>query len=135
MSNSKITYLSDVAALLNEHADELGTFMTAEERGKKIPAFLANLSQELLDEQGRYLESLETLADHVHDVGDIIQLQQSHAKAEGLIEATSIAELVEHTLQINAEALTRENVQVKRELAKSRCCRSRRWPIRRRWHA
>ncbi|MHC4626518.1 MAG: PAS domain S-box protein [Planctomycetota bacterium] len=115
--NSKVSYLSDVAALLNEHADELGTFMTAEERGTKIPAFLANLSQELIDEQERCLESLDTLTGHVHDAGDIIQLQQSHAKAESLIEATSIAELVEQTLQINAEALTRENVQVKRDLA------------------
>jgi len=115
--NSKISYLADVVALLNEHAGELGSFMTAEERGKKIPAFLANLSQELIDEQGSCLKSLEALAEHVQDVGDIIQLQQSHAKAEGLIEATSIAELVESTLQINAEALTRDNVQVKRNLA------------------
>jgi len=115
--NSKISYLSDVVALLDEHAGELGTFMMAEKRGKKIPAFLANLSQELIDEQARCLKSLKTLAEHVQDVGDIIQLQQSHAKAKGLIEATSIAELVENTLQINAEALTRDNVQVKRNLA------------------
>jgi len=115
--NSKISYLADVVELLNEHSEELGTFMTAEERGKKIPAFLASLSQELMDEQQRCLESLEALAEHVQDVGSIIQLQQSHAKAEGLIEATSIAELVENTLQINADALTRENVHVERNLA------------------
>ena len=115
--NSKISYLSDVVALLNEHAEKLGTFMTVEERGKKIPAFLANLSEELIDEQGRCLESLEVLAKHVQDVGTIIQLQQSHAKPKDLIEATSIAELVENSLQINAEALTRDKVQVKRDLA------------------
>ena len=115
--NSKISYLSDVVALLNEHTEELGTFMTAEERGKKIPAFLANLSEELVDEQGRCLESLEVLAKHVQEVGAIIQLQQSHAKAMGLIEPTSIAELVENSLQINAEALKRDNVQVKHNLA------------------
>jgi signal transduction histidine kinase len=50
-------------------------------------------------------------------VGDIIQLQQSHSKTKGLIEPTSIAELVEDTIQINSEALTRNNVEVKRELA------------------
>jgi len=115
--NSKISYISDVAALLNEHTGELGTFMTAEERGKKIPAFLAHLSEELIDEQGRCLESLEALAKHVQEVGAIIQLQQSHGKAMGLIEPTSIAELVENSLQINAEALKRDNVQVKHNLA------------------
>ena len=88
--NSKISYLSDVVGLLEEHASELGEFMTNEERGKKIPAFLANLSKELIDEQERYLEALEELTKHVQHVGDIIQLQQSHSKTKGLIEPTSI---------------------------------------------
>jgi PAS domain S-box-containing protein len=115
--NSKISYLYDVVGLLEENADNLGTFMTNEERGKKIPAFLANLSKELIDEQQRCLEALEALTKHVQHVGDIIQLQQSHSKAIGLIEPTSIEELVEDTIQIYADALTRNKVQVERELA------------------
>ncbi|OHB61543.1 MAG: hypothetical protein A2168_06530 [Planctomycetes bacterium RBG_13_50_24] len=115
--NSKISYLSDVVALFEEHTSELGTFMTNEERGKKIPAFLANLSKELVDEQERCLEALEALTKHVQHVGDIIQLQQSHSKTKGLIEPTSIEELVEDTIQINAETITRNSVEVKREIA------------------
>ncbi len=115
--NSKISYLSDVVDLFEEHANELSTFMTNEERGKKIPAFLANLSKELIDEQERCLEALEALTKHVQHVGDIIQLQQSHSKTKGLIEPTSIAELVEDTIQINAETITRNSVEVKREIA------------------
>ncbi|MHC4556761.1 MAG: two-component system sensor histidine kinase NtrB [Planctomycetota bacterium] len=115
--NSKISYLSDVVGLLEEHKSKLGTFMTTEEQGKKLPDFLANLSKELIEEQERCLEALEALTKHVQHVGDIIQLQQSHSKTKGLIEPTSIAELVEDTIQINAEAITRNNVEVKRELA------------------
>jgi len=114
--NSKISYLADVVGLLEEHSNELGTFITMEERGKKIPVFLANLSKELVDEQQRCLEALEALTKHVQHVGDIIQLQQSHSKTNGLIEPTSINELVEDTIQINAETITRNNVQVKREI-------------------
>ncbi len=114
--NSKISYLSDVVGLLEEHASELGEFMTNEERGKKIPAFLANLSKELIDEQERYLEALEELTKHVQHVGDIIQLQQSHSKTKGLIEPTSIEEIVEDTLKINAEMITRNRVEIKREI-------------------
>ena len=114
--NSKISYLADVVGLLEEHAGELSTFMVNEERGKKIPAFLANLSKELIDEQERCLEALEALTKHVQHVGDIIQLQQSHSKTKGLIEPTSIAELVEDTLQINAETITRNSVEVVREI-------------------
>jgi len=115
--NSKISYLSDVVDLFEEHTNELSTFMTNEERGKKIPAFLANLSKELVDEQERILEALEALTKHVQHVGDIIQLQQSHSKTKGLIEPTSITELVEDTIQINAEAITRNSVEVKREIS------------------
>jgi PAS domain S-box-containing protein len=115
--SSKISYLSDVVNLLEEHKDKLGTFMTAEERGKKLPAFLANLSKELIEEQERCLEGLEELTKHVQHVGDVIQLQQSHSKAKGLIEPTSIADLVEDALQINSEATAQNNIQIKRDIA------------------
>jgi PAS domain S-box-containing protein len=113
---SKISYLCDVVGLFEEHENELAKFMTNEERGKKIPAFLANLSKELTDEQQRCLEALEELTKHVQHVGDIIQLQQSHSKTKGLIEPTSIEELVEDTLKINAEMITRNQVEVEREI-------------------
>ena len=114
--SSKISYLSDVVGLFKEHENELGNFMANEERGKKIPVFLANLSKELIDEQHRCLEALEELTKHVQHVGDIIQLQQSHSKTKGLTEPTSIEEIVEDTLKINAEMITRNSVDVRREI-------------------
>ncbi|UCC98515.1 MAG: PAS domain S-box protein [Phycisphaerales bacterium] len=115
--NSKVSYLEDVVSLLDEHKDTLATFISTEERGRKLPAFLTNLSAELVEEQTRCLEALEALTKHVQHVGDIIQLQQSHSKTKGLTEPTSVAELVEDTIQINSEALTRNNVEVRREIA------------------
>ena len=115
--NSKASYLGDAVALLKEHSKELDTFMTKEERGRKLPAFLANLSKELVDEQERCLESLEALTKHVQHVADIIQLQQSYSNTKGLIEPTSIADLIDDAIQINAEALSRNNIEVQREIA------------------
>jgi PAS domain S-box-containing protein len=113
---SKISYLSDIVGLFKEHENELGKFMTNQKRGKKIPAFLANLSIELIDEQERCLEALEELTKHVQHVGDIIQLQQSHSITKGLIEPTSIEEIIEDTLKINAEMITRNSVDIRREI-------------------
>jgi len=115
--NSKVSYLNDAAGMLEEHASELGTFMTTDERGKKLPAFLANLSKELIAEQGCSLEALETLTRHVEHMAEIIQLQQSYGKTKALTEPVSIAELVEDAIRINADALTQHRVEVKRELA------------------
>lgn len=114
---SKIPYLADVVKLFEEHADDLGHFMATEEQGKKLPIFLAQLSKELIDEQARCLEGLEALTKHIQHMADIIQLQQSHGKTKGLISRTSIKELVEDALQINAEAITRNNVKVERDIA------------------
>jgi signal transduction histidine kinase len=114
--DSKVSYLTEVVGLLEEHADDLGTFVTTEERGRKLPVFLANLSQELITEQERYLEALETLTKHVEHMADIIKLQQSYSKTTGMFEPASVAELVEDAIRINAEALTRHSVEVKREL-------------------
>ena len=114
---SKVSYINDVVNLFQENSKNLGDFLTNEERGKKLPMFLANLSEELVDEQSRCLESLEELTRHVQHVADIIQLQQSYSKTKGLTEPTSIAELVDDAVKINAEALSRNNVKVNREFA------------------
>jgi|GEM_PF-3472150 len=115
--SSKISYLADVVKLFDEHSEDLGRFMTTEEQGKKLPAFMAQLSRELVDEQERCLEALEALTKHVQHVADIIQLQQSHSKPRGLIEPVSLGELVDDAIQINAETMTQNNVTVRRELA------------------
>jgi signal transduction histidine kinase len=110
-----VSYLTDAVGMLKEHASELGTFMTTDERGKKLPAFLANLSKELIEEQGRSLEALETLTKHIEHTANIIQLQQSYSKTKGLTEPMSIAELVEDAIRINTDALTQHSVEMKHE--------------------
>jgi len=115
--DSKVSYLTKVVGLLEEHADDLSTFMTTEERGRKLPGFLANLSKELIAEQERSLEALEALTKHVEHMAEIIRLQQSYSKTTGMVELASVVELVEDAIRINAEALTRHGVEVKRELA------------------
>lgn len=111
---SKVSYLCDAVNLFEEHTSDLSEFLTNQERGKKLPLFLANLSKELIDEQGKCLESLEELTRHVQHVADIIQLQQSYSKTKGLTEPASVAELMDDAVKINAEAISRNNINVKR---------------------
>lgn len=114
---SKVSYLAEVVALLEEHTDNLSTFLTTKEQGRKLPVFLATLSEELIAEQARYLETLQTLTKHVKHMADIIHLQQSYSKITGLVEPASITELVEDSIHINAQALKRHRVEIKREFA------------------
>ncbi len=114
---SKVTYLGDAVNMFEEHANDLAAFLTTEERGKKLTTFLTNLSQELVEEQSRQLESLAELTKHVQHVADIIQLQQSYSKTKGLTEPSSIAELIDDAVKINAEAISRNKIEVRRSYA------------------
>jgi len=117
VQDSKVSYLTDVVNLLEEHTDNLGEFMTNEERGRKLPAFLANLSNELIAEQERSLEALQTLTKHVEHIAEIIHLQQSYSKMTSMVDSVSAAEVIEDAIRINAEALNRHDVELKREFA------------------
>jgi two-component system sensor kinase FixL len=114
---SKVSYLCDAVHLFEEHSNDLSAFLTNEEQGKKIPLFLANLSNELIEEQEKCLESLEELTRHVQHVADIIQLQQSYSKTKGLTEPASIMELIDDAVKINAEAISRNKIEVRRSYA------------------
>jgi PAS domain S-box-containing protein len=114
---SKVSYLADAVHLFEEHSSNLSTFLTSEEHGKKLPLFLANLSQELIEDQTKQLESLEELTKHVQHVADIIQLQQSYSKTKGITEPASITELIDDSVKINAEAISRNHIDVRRNYA------------------
>ncbi|MBN2589079.1 MAG: PAS domain S-box protein [Sedimentisphaerales bacterium] len=114
---SKVSYLSDTIHLFEEHSNDLATFLTTEERGKKLSIFMTNLSQELVEEQTRQLESLGELTKHVQHVADIIQLQQSYSKTKGITEPASIAELIDDAVKINAETISRNKIDVRRSYA------------------
>jgi PAS domain S-box-containing protein len=115
---SKVSYLNDAVNLFEEHSNDLSEFLTKEDRGKKLPLFLANLSTELIEEQGKCLESLDELTRHVQHVADIIQLQQSYSKTKGLTEPASITELIDDAVKINAESISRNKIEIRRNFAK-----------------
>jgi signal transduction histidine kinase len=115
--NSRTSYLSNVVKMIEEHANDLGAFLTTDDRGRRVPAFLTELSRNLTAEQEHLLEAVEKLTGHVQHITEIVNLQQSYGKISGLSEPVLISELVEDAVRINGEALIRHDIEVKREYA------------------
>ena len=113
--SSKVASLSRVVGVLGAHADDLGAFLSEDDRGRQIPAFLVKLSQRLGEEQALFAEMLDGLAKNVQHIKDTITMQQSYAKVSGLEEQTSMAELIEDAIQINSAGLERHEVRLVRE--------------------
>jgi PAS domain S-box-containing protein len=112
--NSKASRLKDVVLLLNKNADNLGSFIVNDPKGKIIPNYLTTLSERLTAEQQDLLKELELLTKNIEHIKEIVAMQQNYARVSGIIESLSIKSLMEDALQMNAAALSRHGILVSR---------------------
>jgi len=114
---SKAQGLGKSVQLMNEHASDLGDFLTRDEKGKLLPAYLNKLAATLVTEQQSVLEELESLTKSIDHIKDIVATQQSYAGTRSIIEEVQVRDLLEDALRMNAGALARHQVTVIKEFA------------------
>jgi len=115
ITNSELAGLEKVAGIINEHTDDLGTFLTEHPQGKHIPVYLTEVSKCLQDEQTDIISKLQVLTDNIQHIKDIVNMQQSYAKVSGVKVQTSLSKLVEDAIQINSAGLERHGTRLIRE--------------------
>jgi PAS domain S-box-containing protein len=112
---SKAGGVSRLAGLLKEQGENAGRFITADERGKRIPEYLAALGEQLQTDQRAALEELTLLRENLEHIKDTVTMQQSYAKLCGVTETVEVVDLVEDSLRLNAGAFARHGVALERE--------------------
>jgi C4-dicarboxylate-specific signal transduction histidine kinase len=112
----RLEQVKRVANLLQERQDILGTFLTQDERGRNVVPFLGKLSQSLLDERKAVLSLMDDVGRYTEHIGDIVKVQQTHARPPRLTEPVQLVELVEDALRINVAALARHRVRLEKHL-------------------
>jgi signal transduction histidine kinase len=112
---SKVPYLGKIVALLDDHAADLGPFMTGDPKGRQLPGFLSQVAGQLVREQQNALQELELLRQNIEHIKDIVAMQQSYAKISGVTETVTVTDLAEDALRMNAGALSRHEIKVVRE--------------------
>jgi signal transduction histidine kinase len=115
VKKSRTSSLARVVVLLQEHAQDLGAFITQDSRGKHVPAHLAQLSEHLLAEQETNARELDSLRRNVDHIKEIVAMQQNYATFGGVKEMINVVQLVEDSLRINEGAFTRHELVVIRE--------------------
>jgi C4-dicarboxylate-specific signal transduction histidine kinase len=115
VKKSRTASLSRVVLLLQEHAHDLGEFITNDSRGKHVPAHLAQLAEHLQAEQETNVRELELLRRNVEHIKRIVAIQQNNAAFGGVKEMVNVADLVEDSLRMKESALSRHQVEVVRE--------------------
>jgi len=115
LKKSKTENLGKVAAMMREHAADLGVFITTDAKGRQLPAYLGQLAEHLAASQATLLGEVEQLRSNIEHIKEIVAMQQSYAKVSGLTEVVNVSDLVEDSLRLNTGALSRHGVQLVRE--------------------
>jgi PAS domain S-box-containing protein len=115
LRKSPINDLGRIAAMLQEHAPDLGGYLTSDPKGKQIPGYLNKLAEYLSEEQSTILSELAALGKNVEHIRQIISMQQSLARFGGLQEPVLLTELMEQALTINLTAIERQQIQIVRD--------------------
>jgi C4-dicarboxylate-specific signal transduction histidine kinase len=112
---SNVANLGKAVALLNQHADNFGAYLSDDPKGKQLPAYFARLSEQLIGDQQRAIAELESLRENIEHIKEIVAMQQNYARVCGVAETVKVTDLVEDALRMNAGALTRHEVGLVRE--------------------
>jgi PAS domain S-box-containing protein len=114
VKKSKGAGLARVAALLTQHAHDLPAFMSGAQ-GKHLPAYLQQLSAELLEERDATVAELSVLRANVEHIKEIVATQQGYARRGGVTDTLDVRVLAEDSLRMNEGAFSRHGVTIVRD--------------------
>lgn len=106
--------LGQVAAMLKGHADDPGRFLAEDPKGRLIPEFLGELSEQMTQDRGRLTGELRTLTEQVNHIKSVVSMQQENSRTSTVEEVGSLAKAVEGAIQINGELIKSRGVRVTR---------------------
>ena len=112
---SSLDNLARIPALLREQAGRLDEFLNTDPRGKQIPDYLATVAVDFAAERQFLLTELAQLRQHIDHIKQVVAMQQNYAKVSGVSELVAVEQLVADALQINASALDRHSVTLRKE--------------------
>jgi PAS domain S-box-containing protein len=113
----RVAGVAKVAALLRENAGDLGTFFTADPRGKTLSTFVQALSENLSEEKAALVEEVQVLGQGVEHLRAVVSIQQEHARAAGIVEEVAVAQLINDALRLQGRSFEELGIQVQTEYA------------------
>ncbi|MGA2686418.1 MAG: ATP-binding protein [Verrucomicrobiota bacterium] len=110
----KIHRVIDAAVLIQQHASDLGNFVTNDPRGNQLPNFLMQLGKHLSSEQDLLLREIDFVKTKIEHIKEIVATQQSYGKVSGVAEKVRVTDLVEDLLRIHNTELEEHGVNIQR---------------------
>lgn len=116
LNNSCVNNLPKITNLINQNRENIGAYLSNDSRGKLIPEYLNELSNEILKEDLLFKTELERLIIKVNSIKEIIVLQQDYAWRSEVKEIVDVKDLINEAVVITGLNLSKFNITLKLQL-------------------
>ncbi len=117
LRRSKAEKVGKAAALLTGRNGNLGDYLHKDEKGKKLPGYLAQLGEFLVTENQDILREVDQLGRNIEHIKEVVAMQQSYAKVSGAMEDLPVRQLVDDAIAMNTGAFERHGVVVQKRFS------------------
>ncbi len=117
VQQSKTDLLVRLSALVHEHVDDLGTFLTEHPKGRLVPEVLKMIAENAVTHRAWLAGEIASMQKNIDHIKEIVAMQQSYATTAGVVETLEAATLFDDALQMNESALSRHEIEVVREFS------------------
>jgi signal transduction histidine kinase len=115
LRQSKVSSLSKAAEMIKAHEADLPQFLSTDEKGRQLPAYLVKVSQFLADEQDLMLNELRSMTKGLEHIREVVRMQQSFAKTTSALQSLSPAEIFEEAAKVNLISMDNHSIELVRD--------------------
>lgn len=114
---SKEAGLANLVNLLQEHENNIVDFLTKDEKGKKIIAYLLMLSQSWSEEKDYVISEVTELDKNISHIKNVVVMQQSLSSIIAMTEQIDLIELIHDALILNKTVYESARIEVSYDYA------------------
>lgn len=101
VDQSSVSLVNRMAELINTHQEDLGTYLTEDPKGKRIPPSLEKLGAHLIEEQQTVLKEMQGLVKNIRHMKQIITSHQTMVKSAGQAEQIALVDVLSHAMELS----------------------------------
>jgi two-component system NtrC family sensor kinase len=111
-ANPRLKLLKQAADLMRAQGDALPRFLAEDPRGRLVPKLVIEVADQLAAGQPETQRELEHLVQNVDHIKQIVAMQQSYAKAGGVVQTVRPAELFTEATRLAQASADRHGVRL-----------------------
>ena len=115
IKNIDIVKLDDVNHLIKEHQHDLGTFISSDPRGSRLPGYLNSLAEKWQVEYLSLNAEVDRLDQNIQHIKEIIALQQTFSGIVNFAELISISTVLNEALTLASIDSVQHKITIKKE--------------------